>query len=208
MKNSNESAISLLFVSLYLDWNFISYTFTFSSSLLSSINFVPSSERNNKSSRYYQLEKHTLQEVQDNPYLGLQISNDLKWSIHINKVCKKADATLGFLRRNLRNVPEAFRKTAYVTLVRSIMEYGATTWNPYLKGDIEKLERIQNRAIRFVKKDYKSRETGAITRMREDLEIETLEKRRLSLRLILMYKVVEGLVPEKWLGGKTTIGAL
>jgi hypothetical protein len=29
--------------SLYIDWNFISYTFTFSSSLLSSINFVPSS---------------------------------------------------------------------------------------------------------------------------------------------------------------------
>ena len=75
------------------------------------------------------------------------------------------------------------------------MEYGATTWNPYLKGDIDKLERIQNRAIRFVKKDYKSRETGVITWMREDLELETLEDRRLSLRLILMYKVVEGLVP-------------
>ena len=75
------------------------------------------------------------------------------------------------------------------------MEYGATIWNPYLKGDIDKLERIQNRAIRFVKKDYKGRETGAITRMREDLELETLEDRRLSLRLILMYKVVEGLVP-------------
>ena len=60
------------------------------------------------------------------------------------------------------------------------MEYGATIWNPY------KLERIQNRAIRFVKKDYKSRETGAITRMREDLELETLEERRLSLHLILM----------------------
>jgi hypothetical protein len=146
---------------------------------------------NNKSSRYYQLEKHTLQ---DNPYLGLQISNDLKWSIHINNVCKKANATLGFLRRNLRNVSETCRKTAYVTLVRSIMEYGATIWNPYLKGDIDKLERIQNRAIRFAKKDYKSRETGVITRMIEDLELETLEERRLSLRLILMYKVVEGLV--------------
>jgi hypothetical protein len=31
----------------------------------------------------------------------------------------------------------------------------------------------------FVTKDYKSRETGAITRMREDLELETLEDRRL-----------------------------
>jgi hypothetical protein len=64
------------------------------------------------------------------------------------------------------------------------MEYGATIWNPYLKGDIDKLERIQNRVIRFVKKDYKSRETGVITWMREDLELETLEDRRLSLRLI------------------------
>ena len=45
MKNNNESAISLLFVSLYIDWNFISYTFTFSSSLLSSFNFVQSSVR-------------------------------------------------------------------------------------------------------------------------------------------------------------------
>jgi hypothetical protein len=51
MKNNNESATSLLFVSLYIDWNFISYTFTFSSSLLSSINFVPSSER-------YKLQNH------------------------------------------------------------------------------------------------------------------------------------------------------
>ena len=52
MKNNNESAISLLFVSLYIDWNFISYTSTFSSSLLSSINFVPSSERYKLKNRF------------------------------------------------------------------------------------------------------------------------------------------------------------
>jgi hypothetical protein len=103
-------------------------------------------------------------------------------------VCKKANATLGFLRRNLRNVPETCR-------VRPIMEYGATIWIPHLNGDIDKIKRIQNKAIRFAKKAYQSRETGGITRMREDLELETLEERQLSLRLILMYKVVEGLVP-------------
>ncbi|KAK3087275.1 hypothetical protein FSP39_003953 [Pinctada imbricata] len=75
------------------------------------------------------------------------------------------------------------------------MEYGATIWNLYLKGDIEKLEKIQNRAIRFIKKDYKSRNPGPITSMRKDLETDPLEERRTSLRLILMYKVVEGLVP-------------
>ena len=76
---------------------------------------------NKKSNKFYSLANHILQEVQDNPYLGLQISNDLKWSMHINNISKKANATLGFLRRNLRNVPETCRKTAYVSLVRSTM---------------------------------------------------------------------------------------
>jgi len=75
------------------------------------------------------------------------------------------------------------------------MEYGATIWNPYIKGDIDKLEKIQNRAIRFIKKDYKTRTPGSITKMRKELELDTLQERRTSLRLILMYKVVQGLVP-------------
>jgi hypothetical protein len=50
--------------------------------------------------------------------------------MHINNISKKANATLGFLRRNLRNVSETYRKTAYISLVRSTMEYGATIWNP------------------------------------------------------------------------------
>ena len=150
---------------------------------------------NKKSNKFYSLDNHILEEVQDNPYLGLQISNDLKWSMHINNISKKANAILGCLRRNLRNVSETYRKTAYISLVRSTMEYGATIWNPYLKGDIDKLERIQNRGIRFIKKDYRSRGPGSITTMKRQLELEALEERRHSLRLILLYKVVEGLVP-------------
>jgi hypothetical protein len=111
-----------------------------------------------------------------------------------NSISKKAIATLGFLRWNLRNVPETFRHTAYISLVRSTMEYGATIWNPYLKWDIDKLERIQNRGIRFIKKNYRSRRPGSITTMKRLLELETLEERRHSLRLILLYKVVEGWV--------------
>jgi hypothetical protein len=54
----------------------------------------------NKSQRYYNLSGHILQQVQNNPYLGLQISDDLKWTKHITNVTKKANSTLGFLRRN------------------------------------------------------------------------------------------------------------
>ena len=148
-----------------------------------------------KTSKFYSLNNHILEEVQDNPYLGLQISSDMKWSTHINKVARKAQSTLGFLRRNLRHCTENCRKTAYIAMVRSVMEYGSTIWDPYQKGDIIKLERIQRKAIRFIKHDYRTREEGCINKMAAELGLPTLENRRKCLRLVLLYKVVEGLVP-------------
>ena len=41
--------------------------------------------------------------VEQNSYIGIQISADLKWSTQITGLDKKAGSTLGFLRRNLRN---------------------------------------------------------------------------------------------------------
>ena len=148
-----------------------------------------------KTNKFYTLDNHILEEVQDNPYLGLQISNDLKWTTHINKITKKAQSTLGFLRRNLSHCTETCRKTAYISMVRSLLEYGAVVWDPYQKSDIDKLERVQRKAIRFVKRDYRTREEGFISNMAAELELPTLQERRGSLRLVMLYKVVEGLVP-------------
>ena len=44
-----------------------------------------------KSQHLYSLSGHILQQVQNNPYLGLQISEDLKWTTHIANVAKKAN---------------------------------------------------------------------------------------------------------------------
>ena len=57
------------------------------------------------------------------------------------------------------------------------LEYGAAVWDPYLKQDIEKLERIQRQAARFITKD-KSRNAGCIGQMLQDLELPLLEDRR------------------------------
>ena len=70
-------------------------------------------------------------------------------------------------------------------------------WDPYLKQDVDKLERVQRQATRFITWDYRSREEGCITGMLQSLELSSLENRRSSNRLIFMYKIVEGLVPAK-----------
>jgi hypothetical protein len=39
------------------------------------------------------------------------------------------------------------QENAYISLVRSVLEYGATIWDPYQKNDIEKLEKIQEEEL-------------------------------------------------------------
>ena len=75
------------------------------------------------------------------------------------------------------------------------MEYGAIIWDLYTKQEITKLESIQRRGARFITKDYKSREDGAMTRMLRELELPSLQDRRKQQRLIFFYKVVEGQIP-------------
>ena len=111
-----------------------------------------------------------------------------KWKEHINNTCKKNSSTLGFLRRNLQHCPRECRRTAYIALVRSIMEYGSVIWDPYTKQEI-KLESIQRSEARFITKDYKSREEGCMTKMLNELNLPTLQSRRQKQRLIFFYKV-------------------
>jgi hypothetical protein len=106
----------------------------------------------------------------------------------------KANYTLGFLRRNLRYCLKECKKTAYMSLVRSTMEYAAIVWDPYTTVDTNKLERIQRRAARFITGDL-SREEGFVAKMLAELELESIQSRRTSQRLIVLYKVFEGLVP-------------
>ena len=79
--------------------------------------------------------------------------------------------------------------------VRSVLEYGSVVWDPYLKKDIDALERVQRRAARFIAGDYRSRSTGTVQRLLNKLKLPELQDRRKQLRLILFFKVVEGLVP-------------
>ena len=151
--------------------------------------------RQKQNSFFYQLCGEILKNVSSTTYLGLNISNDLKWSTHVRDLCSKASSRLGFIRRNLQHCPLTTRKNAYLALVRSVMEYGAAIWDPYLKTDIDRLEKIQNRAIRFIQRDYHSRNHGCVDRMRTHLELQTLQERRREIRLTLFFKITQGLTP-------------
>ena len=89
---------------------------------------------------HYILNNHILEQVQENQYLGVIIIENLKWSTYINKICNKANSTLGFIRRNLKHCNQKFKETAYISLVCSLFDYSSTVWDPHLQKDIDRIE--------------------------------------------------------------------
>ena len=82
----------------------------------------------------------------------------------------------------MENVKEA----AYKVMVRPILEYGSSVWDPHPDKLQEKLEKVQNRAARFVARNYVY-ETGIMTGILGQLKWESLNKRRKDNRFILLY---------------------
>ena len=144
----------------------------------------------NPLTRMYSLCNHVLSEVDTAKYLGINLSSELSWSPHVSSVVSKANSTLGFLRRNLRKCPSKLKETAYLSLVRSTLEYATTIWDPYYVGDIDSLEQVQRRAARFTTGDYHT--TSSVTAMLAELGWKRLEDRRKDLRQALLYKIVHG----------------
>ena len=46
------------------------------------------------------------------------------------------------------------KEAAYKALVRPILEYESSVWDPYTVKLLEELENVQNRAARFVTRNY------------------------------------------------------
>ena len=63
--------------------------------------------------------------------------------------------------------------------------------DPHTKCLLEELEKVQNRAARFVTRNY-TFEEGSMTGILEQLKWESLKKRRTDNRLILLYKGLKG----------------
>ena len=148
-------------------------------------------KKHNNIDASYTLECTVLENVESIKYLGVTIASDLKWNSHIRNVCSRANRSLGFLRRNLFFCFQDVKEAAYKTLVRPVLEYGSTVWDPHCNGLNNELENVQKHAARFVTRNY-SYETGSMTGILEELKWETLQKRRKDNRLILMYKGLKG----------------
>lgn len=78
------------------------------------------------------IEGQSLERVNEVKDLGIIIDSELTFDKHVNYVFRKCNRLLGFIFRACRRFKS--RKSMmflYMSLIRSLCEYGAVIWNPH-----------------------------------------------------------------------------
>ena len=136
----------------------------------------------------YSMAEQRLTEVNQQRDLGILITDDLKWRNQVDASFKKSNRVLGFISRNFHYKDKDIMLPMYTSLVRPHLEFAIQFWSPHLRGDINKMERIQHRATKMIPelrfKTYPQR--------LEELKLISLERRRLRGQLIETYKYLNG----------------
>ena len=128
--------------------------------------------------------------------LGVLLDAQLTFSNHIEMLAGRAMRALGFVRRHTREFTSIPAIVAlYKALVLPIMEYASTVWSPAYSVHKYRLERVQNKFLRYVafKQGIPSADIMYDSLLRK-CHLTTLENRRCSADLAMLYKILNGVV--------------
>lgn len=130
-----------------------------------------------------------MQQVSNYKYLGVVLTDDLSWSLHIDNISCKARRLVGLLYRKFyRWVSSSALLRLYTSLIRPHLEYAAPVWDPYQIKDVQKLESIQRFALKVCLKSW----NGSYSDHLQTSNLPSLVDRRKILCLMYLYKAING----------------
>jgi ribonuclease P/MRP protein subunit RPP40 len=137
----------------------------------------------------YKMGNNILKKSKQERDLGVIMDSSGKSTEQCIMAVKKANTILGMIKRNIIFKSKDVIVRLYKALVRPKLEYCIQAWCPYLKKDINILEKVQKRATKMIE-GYKNMcyedrlsNTGLIK----------LEKRRARGDLIQVFKIIKGI---------------
>ena len=123
--------------------------------------------------------------------LGVILDEKLKFDQHVSKVCRKVTQKIAVLRRMRNMLPFELRKAIYNSFITPHYNYCAETWHFCSKNSLNKLEKVNERAIRFV---FKDKNTSYCDLLKQ-LGRATLAEERAHKILGTIFKILHGSCP-------------
>ena len=123
--------------------------------------------------------------------LGVTLDENLNFGPHISNICKKAAMQINALKRIAKYLDERSRILIYKSFISSNFNYCPVSWIFCGKKNADKLEKLQERALRFVFLDTSSTYLELLRRG----GFLSLSQYRLKYLAIEVFKCVRGLNP-------------
>ena len=156
----------------------------------SKCNFINIGNSANCANFTYNINNSLIKNMPEISDLGVIMDTKLKFSEHINKIVSKAHIRANLILRCFHSKNTQSLVKAYKAYVRPILEYCSTVWSPFLVKDITKLETVQRQ---FTKR-LPGLKSFTYPQRLHNLEMESLEIRRLRNDLSFAYKIIFGRV--------------
>ena len=96
------------------------------------------------------IQNYELAPVKSAKVLGIHLSTDLKWDLHIAHIVAKGQSgyTIFDYLKVLGSTRTPYLVTVYTTCLRSVLEYGCQVWHydakNYLCEEVERIQKTEN----------------------------------------------------------------
>ena len=129
-------------------------------------------------------------------YLGVIIDEHLDWIKHTDYLGKKIAKDIYLLKRIRPYLTQETALTYYKSIIQSRFDYCSLVWGNAGKGILDKLQKLQNRALRIILKvDWRFPSHS----LYDILKIDNLSDRRNKQILHMMFKIAHDMIPGDFL---------
>ena len=137
-----------------------------------------------------------LQQVHETKFLGVVISDHLKWKKQIDVVVQKISKVIGILYK-VKNVLDKDKlKLLYSTLLEPYITYCCSVWSsPYKNGNLDRILKLQKVAVRVISHSPYLAHSDPLFNSLNILKVYDLT--HLAV-LTFMYRAINNLLPKKF----------
>ena len=126
---------------------------------------------------------------------------DCSFKQHIDNMCQSAKNMCSLILRTFQSRSPDVMLTLWKSMVLPILDYCSQLWSPTKVGEIQQIEQVQKNFTRKIKSNSQEDYWCRLSRN----NLYSLEKRRERYRIIYVWKILEGMVPN--LSGQSELRA-
>jgi hypothetical protein len=141
------------------------------------------------------LGEEKLQDVDFCDYLGVKIDKNLNWNKYISTLCQQLCTKIWVLSRLRKFLPFEVLIQIYKSYIQPKIDYAITVWGYTSECNMNKIQRMQNRAVRAIYNNYDYVNVRGIDLVTE-MKIMNVRQRRDYFMSLLVFKCIHGLAPE------------